>query len=94
MYICNQAEPDLYSLHMSGIFIRSVLTLVLLNPDIPSLCCKQLLLQKPTDLDLHCLPLSILIYSNNADQAIRSGCGILIYSAGQGLNAEEIRDTF
>ena len=28
------------------------------------------LLKKPTDLDLHCLPLSMLIYSNNTDQAI------------------------
>ena len=27
-------------------------------------------LQKPTDLDLHCLPLSMWIYSNNLDQAI------------------------
>ena len=28
------------------------------------------LLQKPTDLDLHCLPLSMWIYSNNLDQVI------------------------
>ena len=28
------------------------------------------LLKKPTDLDLHCLPLSIWIYSNNLDQVI------------------------
>ena len=28
------------------------------------------LLQKPTDLDLHCLPLSMWIYSNNQDHAI------------------------
>ena len=26
------------------------------------------LLKKPTDLDLHCLPLSMWIYSNNPDQ--------------------------
>ena len=26
--------------------------------------------KKPTDLDLHCLPLSMWIYSNNPDQAI------------------------
>ena len=28
------------------------------------------LLKKPSDLDLHCLPLSMLIYSNNPDQVI------------------------
>ena len=28
------------------------------------------LLKKPTDLDLHCLPLSMWIYSNNLDQVI------------------------
>ena len=28
------------------------------------------LLKKPTDLDLHCLPLSMQIYSNNPDQVI------------------------
>ena len=27
-------------------------------------------LKKPTDLDLHCLPLSIGIYPNNLDQAV------------------------
>ena len=27
-------------------------------------------LKKPTDLDLHCLPLSMWIYSNNPDQVI------------------------
>ena len=28
------------------------------------------LLKKPTDLDLHCLPLSMWIYINNLDQII------------------------
>ena len=28
------------------------------------------LLKKPTDLDLHCLPFSMRIYSNNPDQVI------------------------
>ena len=38
-----------------------------------------------SDLDLHCLPLSMWIYNNNPDQVIwvaenyRSGRGILIY---------------
>ena len=44
-----------------------------------------------TDLDLRNLPLSMRIYVNNLDQVIwlpeknRSGRGILIYSAWQGL---------
>ena len=51
-------------------------------------------LKKPTDLDLHCLPLSMRIYSNNPDQVsdwlkIRSERGILIYSAWQGLRVSE-----
>ena len=43
------------------------------------------LLKKPTDLDLHCLPLSKWIWSNNVDQVttdwqkIESGLGFLIY---------------
>ena len=43
----------------------------------------------PTDLDLHCLPLSIQIYSNNQNQSDWpkiSRHGILIYSAGQELS--------
>ena len=49
------------------------------------------LLQKPTDLDLPCLQYSIWICINNLVQVkywlkIRSGCGILIYSAWQGLS--------
>ena len=41
-----------------------LITLVLLNPDIPCLCkqCRSKiswLLKKPTDLDLHCLPSSM-----------------------------------
>ena len=47
-------------------------------------------LQKPTDLDLHCLSLSMSVCSNNLDQiiwlAVRSGRGILICPAWQGLN--------
>ena len=56
----------------------------------------QLASKKPTDLDLHCLPLRIWIYSNNSDQAIwlavkiRSRRGILIYSAGQGLKVKKV----
>ena len=47
-------------------------------------------MKKPTDLDLHCLPLSMWIYSKiqikKSDWLkIRNGRGILIYSAGQGL---------
>ena len=30
----------------------------------------QTVLKKPTDLDLHCLPSSMWIYSNNRDQVI------------------------
>ena len=30
----------------------------------------QLASKKPTDLDLHCLPLSMWLYSNNLDQEI------------------------
>ena len=50
--------------------------------------------KKPTDLDLHCLPFSMWIYINNLDQIIWlakiwKGCGILIYSAGQGLKSEQ-----
>ena len=50
----------------------------------------QLASKKPTDLDLHCLSFSMWIYISNLDQKsdwlrIKSRCGILIYSAGQGL---------
>ena len=41
------------------------------------------LLQKPTDLDMHCLPLSMWIYSNNLHQdwlKIRCGHGIDLFS--------------
>ena len=82
-----------------------LLTLVLLNLDIPCICkqCRswsvgqirmvkiqEAITLKPTDLDLHCLPLSVRIYNKNPDQVIWlaenwSGRGILIYSAGQGL---------
>ena len=68
--------------------IIKILTLVLLNPDIRCLCkqCRS----RSINLDLHCLLLSIWIYSNNPDQAIwlaeiGSGCGILIYSTWQRL---------
>ena len=40
------------------VLIFRILTLVLLNLDIPCLC-KQ---KKPTDMDLHCLPFSMWIY--------------------------------
>ena len=68
------------------------LTLVLLNPDI-SCICKQCRSRSVgfwrTDLNLHCLPLSLWIYSNNPNQShwlkIRCGRGNLIYSAWQGL---------
>ena len=47
-------------------------------------------LKKPTDLDLHCLSLNMWISIKMSDQVIcwleiRSGRGILIYSAWQGL---------
>ena len=49
-----------------------IFTLVLLNPDKPCLQTVQIqiswLLKKPTDLDLHCLPLSMRIYINKPDQ--------------------------
>ena len=48
------------------------LTLVLLNPDTPYLCkqCRSdhWLLKRPTDLDLHCLSLSIWICMNTFDK--------------------------
>ena len=73
------------------------LTLVLLNLDMSCLCtqCRS----RPAGfwrsqliLDLHCLPFSIWICINNVNQVIslkiRSGHGILIYSAGQGLKSK------
>ena len=43
--------------------ISTVLTLVLLNPDIPCLCKKcrsrSVSLKKPIDLDLHCSPVAV-----------------------------------
>ena len=52
----------------------SHLTLVLLNLDIPclrnSVDPDQLASKKPTDLDLHCLQLSMWSYINNLDQVI------------------------
>ena len=50
----------------------------------------QLAMKKPTDLDLHCLSSSMWISIKNLDQVtncleIRSGRGILIYSAWQWL---------
>ena len=53
-------------------FLKNLLILVLLNPDIP--CFANRVdpdLKKPTDLDLHCLPSSMQIYSNNVDQVTR-----------------------
>ena len=50
------------------------LTLVLLNWDIPCLCkqcrSRSVVLKKPTDLDLQCLPFRMWIYSNNPVQVI------------------------
>ena len=50
-------------------YIQQYLTLVLLNPDIPCLCkqCRSRSVQKPTDLDLHCLSFSMWIYISNLD---------------------------
>ena len=76
-----------------------MLTLVLLNPDIPCLCkhCRsrsvgffRIYNEDINNQDLQCLPLSMWIYSKirmkQSDWLkIRSGCGSLIYSAGQGL---------
>ena len=68
-------------------------TLVLLNPDMPCLCkqcTSRSVLQKPTYLDLHCLSLSIWICITNWIKQsdwlkIRSGRGVFVYSAWQGL---------
>ena len=69
-----------------------MLTLVLLNPDIPCLgkqCRSRSVGLKATDLDLHCYPewefISTIWIKQSDWLTIRSGCGILIYSAGQGL---------
>ena len=75
---CILMKPDLAVTNQSSyVYIYNfciLLTLVLLNPDIPSLCNNvdpdQLASEKPTDLDLHCLPISIRIYINNLDQVI------------------------
>ena len=49
--------------------VKRVLTLVLLNPDIFCIC-KQCRSEEATDLDLHCLLLSMWICIHNLDQAI------------------------
>ena len=63
-------EPNLSTDNpmMSQLLKTTLLTLVLLNPDIPCLCkqCRS----RSTDLDLHCLPFSMWIYVNNLDQVI------------------------
>ena len=46
----------------------SLLTLVLLNPDIPCFASSVDPDQLASDLDLHCLPSSMQIYCNNEDQ--------------------------
>ena len=54
-------------LHINQIIIKEILlTLVLLNPDMSCLCN----MKKPTDLDLHYLPLNIWTYSNNPNQVL------------------------
>ena len=55
------------------ISIRNLTTLVLLNPDIPCLANsvdQDQLLEKLTDLDLHCLSFSLWIYINNLEKVI------------------------
>ena len=53
-----------------------ILTLVLLTPEMPCLCMQnsvepdQLASKKPTDLDLHCLPLSLWICIKIQNQVI------------------------
>ena len=49
--------------------MRQPLTLVMLNPAFANSVDPDQLVSE-TDLDLHCLPLSKLIYSDNPDQAI------------------------
>ena len=56
------------SLKWSLIILYSMLTLVLLNPDIPCFANSVDPDRLATDLDLHCLPSSMQIYSNNVDQ--------------------------
>ena len=62
----------------------------LLNPDMPCLCkeCSSRLVGFWTDLDLHCLSLSMYICSNfwikwSDWLKLRNGCGIFIHSAWQ-----------
>ena len=45
-------------------------------------------LQKPTDLDLYCVIKYGNLYQQSDWLTIRSGCGIFIYSAGQGLKVD------
>ena len=66
--VCSDAVYHLYPSY------SDTLTLVLLNLDISCLSkqcrSRSVGLKKPTDLDLHFLPLSIWIYSHNLDQVI------------------------
>ena len=55
------------------ICLRRMLTLVLLNPDIPCLCKQCRSRSVATDLDLHCLSLSMWININILDQVIWLG---------------------
>ena len=52
----------------SAAVMINTLTLVLLNPDMPCLCkqcrSRSVGLKKPTDLDLHCLPLTTVLSSS------------------------------
>ena len=61
------SSMDIFCVIQLGLHTKWAVCLILLmlNPDIP--CFYK---QKPTDLDLNCLSLSMWIYSNNLDQAV------------------------
>ena len=58
--------------HKANYFVSLMLTLIIYPSFANSVDPDQLASEeKPTDLDLHCLPFSIWIYINNLDQVIR-----------------------
>ena len=76
--VCCPESVSILKLNLNKIALElCILTLVLLNPDIPCLCKQYrsrsvgfLASKKPADLDLDCLPFSMWIYINNLDQVI------------------------
>ena len=63
-----ETEEHIHTRAHTRVHTHTHLTLVLLNPDIPCFANSVDPDQKPTDLDLHCLPSSMQIYNNNLDQ--------------------------